>query len=153
VSVRVYSDTGPSYTVHEPSPGSGPAICSRCVHVRKGGLSDPQFCKAWACGAVPGEVIRKAGVDPITGAAVPELIRRPMCTDRNARGDCQNFDVAPAPGFRPDGDGTDRPGKIGRGDPRMEAGEKVDAGAAMLSSLACFIVGACLGGVVVAAML
>jgi hypothetical protein len=143
MSVRVYSDTGPSYTVHEPSPGSGPAICSRCVHVRKGGLSDPRFCKVWTCGAVPGETIRRAGVDPITGDAVPEFIRRPMCTDRNASGECQDFDVAPSPGFQPHVPDDDRRG----------VDEKVDVSSAMLASLACFVVGACLGGVVVAAML
>lgn len=91
MSVRVYPDNGPSYDLHEPKPSTGPAVCSHCKHVRKDFLVEPQFCKSWTCDAVPGRLVRQAGIDSITGEAVPEIIDRPRCVDRNARGECADF--------------------------------------------------------------
>lgn len=144
MSVRVTSDTGPSFILHEPTPGSGSAVCARCVHLRTGSLSDRQFCKSWTCGAVPGKVIREAGVDPITGEDVPVLISRPRCVERNANGDCQDFDVPPAPG--PGIQSTSTSGTR----PDEDAKIAVDAFALVSLAVASFIVGACLGGIVVA---
>jgi hypothetical protein len=95
MSVRVNPGDGPSYELHDPTPGSGPAICADCVHVDRRGFSDPQFCKVWTCGAVPVTVLRVAGVDPITGESVSEMTTGTSCTERNNAGECKDFTQRP----------------------------------------------------------
>jgi hypothetical protein len=99
--VRVYRSDSPSYDLHVPTPGTGPATCILCVHKREGVHRGPEFCSTWTCGAVPGEVRQQAGTDPLTGEHVPALVVHERCKDRNPRGECTDFDMAPAEGFRP----------------------------------------------------
>jgi hypothetical protein len=138
MSVRVYPDNGPSYTVHEPEPSTGRAVCANCKHVRKGFLSEPRFCKAWTCGAVPGKLIRPAGIDSITGEAVSELVSRPFCVDRNAHGECQDFAAGVA-----EGSTSNRTTEAPRNDD-----SQVDFSSAVLAAIVFFVAGACLGGIV-----
>lgn len=91
MSILVSPDTGPSYILHEPKPGTGPAVCAKCVHVRKGRLSGPEYCETWTCGAAPVEIRRPAGVDPISGEHVPAWTVGTRCTARNKTGECPDF--------------------------------------------------------------
>jgi hypothetical protein len=91
MSVRVSPDDGPSYTLHEPTPARGLAVCARCVHVNRGVWTAPKYCEAWTCAAVPLKTVRPAGTDPITGEHVRALTSGTRCTERNKSGECPDF--------------------------------------------------------------
>lgn len=109
MSIMVHSDTGPSYILHEPKPGNGPAVCANCVHVCKGRMSAPEYCEAWTCGAAPVEIRRRAGVDPISGEHVPAWTVGTRCTAKNKTGECPDFQS------RRNGGAGDRGGNVDGG--------------------------------------
>jgi hypothetical protein len=112
MSIRQYSDTGPSYIVHEPQPGRGPAICANCTHVNRQGFVGMSYCAAWTCDAAPVEIKRPAGTDPITGEHVPAWTIGVRCTARNKTGECPDFIACPS---RRNGGTGDRGGKVDGG--------------------------------------
>ncbi len=91
MSILVSPDTGPSYILHDPKPGNGPAVCANCTHVNRQGFIGDRFAAAWTCDAAPVEVKRPAGTDPITGEHVPAWTIGVRCTARNKTGECPDF--------------------------------------------------------------
>jgi hypothetical protein len=104
MSVLVTRGDGPSYIMHEPAPGRGPAVCAKCVHVRdpiaRHRGPKPEFCESWTCAAAPVEIKRQAGTDPLTGEHVPAVTVGTRCTARNKTGECPDFDSALPDGSR-----------------------------------------------------
>lgn len=142
MGVRVQSDCGPSYTLHEPTPASGSAVCANCIHVNKRGMASREFCEAWTCDAAPVEIKRPAGTDPITGEHVPAWTIGTRCTARNKAGECPDFQAAAV---------RERPGKIGAGGGRK--GEPDDAdpiAVALAASAISLVIGASLGAAIMA---
>ena len=69
--------------VHLPVDFDGP-ICDKCEHVQR--IGD------WYCTALPQVVSEPAWLHPVTGVVSEVRYEfRPLCFDRNERGDCKDF--------------------------------------------------------------